>query len=134
MFTIETPHGTTYQDEVEKVTIPTTSGQITVLPAHIPLITVLQPGAVIVHKEGQMVELAVSSGVAQIKPDSHVVLMADTAERAEDIDVERAEQARKRAEELLAQAADQADVDFAYLQAKIQKELARTHVGNRWRK
>jgi F-type H+-transporting ATPase subunit epsilon len=81
-----------------------------------------------------MVELAVSSGVAQIKPDSHVVLMADTAERAEDIDVERAEQARKRAEELLAQAADQADVDFAYLQAKIQKELARTHVGNRWRK
>ena len=114
-FTIVTPYGITYQDEIEKVTRPTGAGEITVLPEHAPLVSTLKAGEVIVHKNGEAHHLAVSTGILEIRPDSHVYLMADTSERAEDIDVERAEKARKRAEELMQKQENLADVDFARL-------------------
>ncbi len=132
-FKIVTPEGTTYEDRIDKVTIPTTSGAITVLPDHIPLVSVLKAGEMNIHKENTVVNLAVSSGVLEIRPNSEVYIMADTAERSEEIDLERAEQARTRAEELLKQQENVIDIDFAYLQAKIEKELARISVGNKYR-
>lgn len=134
-FKIVTPDGVTYEDEIEKVTIPTGGGQITVLEGHAPLVSTLKPGIVHVHKEKENVtELAVSTGIIEVRPDSEVYLMADTSERAEDIDVERAQEARDRAEELIRQQENAADVDFARLQASIDKELARISVGKNWKK
>ena len=132
-FKIVTPAGITYADAIEKVTIPTQAGEVTILPNHAPMVSILAAGELLVHKDGAVVALAVSSGIIEIRPSSEVYIMADTAERAEDIDLARAEEARKRAEELLKQQSNVADVDFARIQASIEKELARLHVGNTYR-
>jgi len=133
-FKIVSPDGIVYESEIDKVTMPTEAGQITVLPNHAPLVSVLKAGELIVYKSGTMYGLAVSGGIIEIRPEGQVVILADTAERAEDIDVERAESARKRAEELLRQQQNVADVDFARLQAVIEKELARVSVAKKYRK
>jgi len=132
-FKIVTPEGTIYEDQIEKVTIPTTSGAITVYPNHIPLVSVLQAGEMNIHKGDTIINLAVSSGVIEIRPDSEVYVMADTAERSNNIDIQRAKEAKLRAEELMKKQENALDVDFAYLQAKIEKELARISVGNKYR-
>ena len=134
-FKIVTPERVVYEDTITKVTIPTTEGEITVLPEHAPLVTMLSAGEMQVHKEsGDMVELAIAGGVLEIRPDSEVYVVADTAERGEDIDLQRAQKAKERAEELLKEINDVADVDYARLQAVIERELARISVGNRYRR
>lgn len=133
-FKIVTPDGTTYDDAVEQVTLPTKTGQITVLPHHVAMVSVLAPGEVIIKKDGYEVEIAVSSGVVEIRPTNEVYVVADTAERAEHIDLERAEAARKRAEDLMSQKEALADIEFARLQAKLEKELARLRVGRKYKK
>ena len=132
-FKIVTPEGVVYESDIDKVTIPTEVGQITVLPNHTPIVSVLKAGELIVHKDATVYGLAVSGGVLEIRPTGEVYIMADTAERAEHIDIERAEAARVRAEELLKQEQFMADVDFARLQAVIEKELARLDVARKYR-
>lgn len=131
---IVTPDGITYEDTIEQVSVPTQSGEITVLPRHIPLVSVLKAGELRVVKAGEEIILAVSTGVLEVRPSSEIYILADTAERAEYIDIERAEAARKRAEELMAQKQSLEDVEFARLQAKMEKELARLRVGKKYRK
>lgn len=133
-FSIVTPEGVVYEDNIERVTIPTTAGQITILPNHAPMVSVLQAGEMFVHKDGNVVALSVSTGMIEIRPSGEVYVMADTAERAERIDLERAEEARKRAEQLLKEAANMADVDFARIQAQLEKEMARISVGKKYKK
>lgn len=131
---IVTPDGITYEDTIEQVSVPTQNGEITVLPRHIPLVSVLKAGELRVVKAGEEIVLAVSTGVLEVRPNSEIYILADTAERAEYIDIERAESARKRAEELMAQRVSLEDVEFARLQAKMEKELARLRVGKKYRK
>ena len=133
-FKIVTPEGIIYEDKVEKVTVPTTSGEITILPHHIPLVSVLKAGELIAYKAGVPIAMSVAGGIVEMRPGDKLYIMADTAERAERIDIERAEAARARAEELLAQTAHVADVDFARLQAAIEREMARIKVAKKYRK
>lgn len=133
-FKIVTPDGVIYENKVEQITLPTASGEITILPNHIPLVSVLKAGELVATKDGNPVAMSVAGGVLEIQSDNKVYVMADTAERAEHIDIERAEAARKRAEELLAQKSHEADVDFAKLQAVIDREMARIKVANKYRK
>ncbi len=130
---IVTPDGVMYNSEADKVSIPTRDGGITVYPDHIPLVSVLEPGEISVHKEDYNVNMAVSTGVLEVRPDSKLYILADTAERAEEIDVEQAKKARQRAKEMLEQKKNQEDVDFARLQSKIEKEAARIKVGKKYR-
>jgi len=133
-FKIVTPEGITYENKVEKVTVPTTSGEITILPKHIPLVSVLKAGELVAFKDNNPIAMSVAGGIIEMKPDDKLFIMADTAERAEHIDLERAEQARARAEELLKQKDNLADVDFARLQAVIEREIARINVAKKYRK
>ncbi|MBT4153458.1 MAG: ATP synthase F1 subunit epsilon [Candidatus Magasanikbacteria bacterium] len=133
-FKVVTLHGVTYEDDIDKVTIPTRSGAITILENHAPLVSVLKPGEMTIHKGDDKIPLAVSTGIMEIRPSGEVFVMADTAERAEDIDVERADDARKRAEELMKQQRGTENLDFARMQAMIEKELVRVDVGNKYRK
>lgn len=133
-FKIVTPDGVVYEDMVEQVTVPTTSGEITILPNHIPLVSVLKAGELKLQKDKVELGIAVSGGIVENKAGNKLYIMADTAERAEHIDIERAEEARKRAEELLKQKENVADVDFARLQANIERELARVKVAKKYRK
>lgn len=122
-FQAVTPEGVVASSEADSVTIPTTDGEITVLRNHIPLVSVLRPGVITVIKEGSEDQhFSVSGGFAQIQADS-VQILADTAERAEHIDSDRAETARKRAEE--AMSGTLADEEMAEVSASLQRNLAR---------
>ncbi|MBT4850029.1 ATP synthase F1 subunit epsilon [Candidatus Parcubacteria bacterium] len=130
---IVTPEKVLFEDEVLQASISTTMGQITVLPNHIPLVSQLAPGEVLVRFNGTDESLmAVSGGIVEILPDQMVIL-ADTAERAEDIDEARAEEARKKAEEVLKTKTTDAE-QFAMFTALMEKEMARLRVARKYKK
>lgn len=130
-FQIVTPERMVLEENILQVSVPTKEGEITVLPEHIPLVAGLLPGVVEIKTEkGETEIMAVSGGFIEVKKDK-VVILADTAERGHEIDLSRAEQARKRAEELKEKAEHG---QFADISAKIEKELARTRAVRRWKK
>lgn len=121
-FAVVTIEGTVESADASSVTIPTADGEITVLPEHTPLVSVLIPGVLTLRTGDKEKHVAVSGGFVQVAADS-VTVLADTAERADDIDVRRAEAARKRAEEAMAGKREKEElVDAA---AELQKHLAR---------
>ena len=123
---IITPEGVRYENEVERVVVPTKSGEITILKKHTPLVSSLRPGVLTVGQEnGERHLLAVSGGLVEVRASGRVIILADTAERAEDIDLERAKEARKRAEEFMEREDIMRDEEHAILLANLQKELAR---------
>jgi len=97
---IVTPERELFTGEVDSVLAPGAEGEMTVLPRHAPLVTVLKEGVLIARQGEEEMAFAVHGGYMQVLPD-RVIVLADVAERAEEIDVERAEAARRRAEELL---------------------------------
>ncbi|OGH64208.1 MAG: ATP synthase F1 subunit epsilon [Candidatus Magasanikbacteria bacterium RIFCSPHIGHO2_01_FULL_41_23] len=130
---IVSPDGPTFSGEVESVSLPTAMGEITVLSHHVPLIAVLASGEARIKQGNETIFLSVSSGVIEIRPDNTVYVLAETAERAEQIDLARAETAKLRAEELMKQRDRMDDEQFALVMAKMEKELARLRVGKKWR-
>ncbi len=133
-FKIATPEKVIYENDILKVSIPTTTGEITILPHHIPLVSIVQAGELKVTDEMGEQVIAISSGFVEIKANNEVVILADNAERAELIDIERAEAARKRAEEEMAKARGQENVDYAKLQAVIDREMNRVRIGKKYKK
>jgi len=133
-FEIVTPERVVLQQEILQITVPTTSGEITVLPDHIPLISVLTPGVIEVKRADNIIEImAVSGGFIEVMGDK-IVILADTAERAEELDEARIQEAQARAEKLKEEAQNVDDVQFAAVSAKMEKELARLRAVNKWRK
>ncbi len=126
-FSAVTAEGVTAEREAASVTVPTADGEITVLANHIPLVSVLVPGVVTVRSAtDQSAEdaehLAVSGGFLQVTATS-VTVLADTAEQADQIDLDRAEQARQRATELMEARTEREELTDA--SANLQKNLAR---------
>lgn len=129
-FEITTPERTVFRDEVEKVTIPTSTGEITILPNHIPLVSQLVPGDLVVTIGGEELHMAVSGGFIEVRKGNRVVVLADTAERAEEIDISRAEEARERARKLIGKELRDAE-RFAQATALLEKSMARLRVAKR---
>jgi F-type H+-transporting ATPase subunit epsilon len=132
-FKIITPERVLFDDHVQQVSLPTPGGEITVLPHHIPVLSLIESGEVrIKSADNKIVPLAISGGFTEVNGD-RILLLADTAERVEEIDETRALEAQKRAEELLKE--KQVDTqDYALLMAKIEKEMARLRVARKYRK
>jgi len=122
---IVTAEGVVYSNEVDVVVAPGIEGQLGILPHHAPLMTTLQPGELRVRKGGEEFSLAISGGFLEVRPD-RVIILADAAERAEEIDVRRAEEAKRRAEERLRQPTP--EVDVAEAEAALHRALARLQV------
>jgi len=120
-----------YSDEVDVVVAPGVEGQLGILPHHAPLMTMLQPGELLIRKGGEEFSLAVSGGFLEVRPD-RIIVLADTAERAEEIDMARAEEAKRRAEEQLGLAVP--DVDLARAEAALRRSLVRLRVAEKRRK
>ena len=133
-FQIITPERIVFSDEVDQVSVMTPDGEITVLPHHIPLVTLLQAGEVRYKKQGIEHSLAVSTGFVEVRADNSVAILADTAEHAAEIDLTRAEEAHARAAKLMSGTRHEEDVNYSALMSKIEKELARLRVGNKYRK
>jgi F-type H+-transporting ATPase subunit epsilon len=133
-FKIITPEKIVYSDIIDKVTIPTESGEITVLANHQPIVSILVPGEMRIQKDGKTIPLSVSTGFIEIRPKSEVYILADTAERVEDIDIKRVAKAKKRVEELMNEKQGKNNIDTARLQAILDKEAVRLKIANKYRK
>ncbi len=130
-FELVTPDRVVMQeDDVSIVVAPGTDGQLGILPHHAPLITTLKPGELKVRREGEETLIAVTGGFMEVTPD-RVLVLADAAERAEEIDLARAEEARRRAEEAIQQRLDVEEMAAA--EAALRRSLIRIRIAQRRR-
>ncbi len=120
---IITPDETVYSGPAQAVTLPTVDGEITVLGGHVPLITVLGSGSMVIRLEGEEKLFAVSRGVVEVT-GTHLKVLADIADRADTLEEATIEQARARAEELRDQRRGDSEA-FADATALLERELAR---------
>ena len=119
---IVTPEKMVFSGEVSAVLAWGVEGQLGILPHHAPLMTMLQPGDLVIKKGTEEDTLTISGGFLEVRPDK-VIVLADACERAEEIDETRAEEAKKRAQEALKEA--KAPVDLAAAEASLRRSLAR---------
>ncbi|HEX9897249.1 MAG TPA: F0F1 ATP synthase subunit epsilon [Dehalococcoidales bacterium] len=120
-----------YSDEVDIVVAPGIEGELAILPHHAPLMTMLHPGELRARKGVDEYSLVITGGFLEVRPD-RVTVLADAAERAEEIDIARAEAAKKRAEERLTHRTT--GVDIARAEAALQRSLARLKVAEKIRR
>jgi F-type H+-transporting ATPase subunit epsilon len=115
------------KEQVDEVVVPGTGGYFGVLPGHTPMLASLAVGEMWYRKGTEKTYLALAYGFAEVLPD-RVTILAQLAERAEDIDIARAEEAKRRAEARLVQAKD---IDYERARSALVKSLARLHVASR---
>ena len=127
---VVTPDKVVIDELVDNISIPTTTGVITVLNKHIPLISTIRSGEMLVRRGGSGISYAVFNGVINVRPHikglTEVVVLLERSEVSEEIDEARAQQALKRAKELLEEESD--EVEFGRLEGMIEKELNRVRI------
>jgi F-type H+-transporting ATPase subunit epsilon len=126
---IVTPEKLAYQGEVDSVQLPGSEGELGVLPHHAPLISTLGAGELRLRKGGEDEYFAIVGGFLQVLPDK-VVVMAETADMASEIDLERAQEARQKAEQVL-ESGYVEGADLAAARASLQAALIRIRVAER---
>ena len=127
-FEIITPDGTAYSEDVDMVTLPGVMGQMGVFPQHVPLMTQMVPGEMIVRKDNHDYFLAVGEGLIEVAGD-HVSVLTDLAIAAEKIDEAKVEEARQRAEARLSEKLS--DEEVASVNASLARSLAQLRVKRR---
>jgi F-type H+-transporting ATPase subunit epsilon len=130
---IVTAERTVMTDEVDQINAPGAAGRMGILPQHAPVLTSLVPGELTIIKGGERIPFAISGGFMEVLPD-RVTILADTAERGDEIDEARAEAARRRAEELLRERRSEQEMLMAEAQlrrAMIRLRVARLRRGGR---
>jgi len=130
---IITPEKTIFDDEVEQVSLPTTTGQITVLPHHVGLVTSIAPGELIFKKHQKETHLAAGFGFAQVGPDS-VKVLVDLAAAEEEIEEKKIEEAKRQAEEALKMRHTLSEEEYATAAANLQKALIQLKIKRRNRR
>ncbi|KKQ21181.1 MAG: ATP synthase epsilon chain [Candidatus Nomurabacteria bacterium GW2011_GWA1_37_20] len=142
---IVTPERLILEEMVDQVSLPTTEGEITVLPDHIPLITGLSSGDVIAVANGEYVPMAIVEGFVEVKnlvvgvPSgtpttiTEVAVLADFAEHVSELSEEKIVQAKARAEELKKLMENKEHVDFEHFEAELERSLTRVKIADKWR-
>ncbi|MFC2013156.1 F0F1 ATP synthase subunit epsilon [Chloroflexota bacterium] len=128
---IVTAERVVYSDDVDLVVVPGVDGQLGVLPHHTPLMTMLQTGELRVKKGNEEFSMAISGGFLEVRPE-RIIILSDAAERVEEIDITRAEEAKRRAEEQLRQHPPEADATRA--EAALRRALTRLKIVEKRRK
>ena len=114
------PDRTFFEGEADMVEMNTTEGYIGVYPGHIPIATVLAPGILVIHNDGETKRAALHSGFARISPDN-IMILAEVAEWPDEIDLNRAEEARVRAERRLS--GTESGIDIKRAEAALKRSL-----------
>lgn len=128
---VVTPERVVFEDSVDSVSMMTENGEITILPNHVPLVSLLRAGEMRLSDSGNQSLLAVSTGLVEVRDGNNVIILADTAERSEELELEKIEEARKLAEKRLEEARDQDDVAYADAAAHLEREIARYRVASK---
>jgi F-type H+-transporting ATPase subunit epsilon len=121
-----------YQGDADLVNLPTVSGQLGILPNHSPLLTKLEYGIIRVRHDGNELIFTVAGGIVEVQPDQ-VTILADAAERLEEIDEQRAEAAKSRAQELLNRGIDQDRDQYMAIWAALRRSNLRLEAVRRYR-
>jgi len=129
---IVTPDRAVVREDVDEVVVPGAEGEFGILPGHTPLLATLKVGELWYRQGQEKHYLAIAFGFVEVLPD-RVTILAQIAERAQDIDVARAERAKRRAEERLAQPTAQVNMDFERARVAMMKSLIRLQVATRMR-
>jgi F-type H+-transporting ATPase subunit epsilon len=132
-FELTTPERIVLKETFDAATIPTQEGELTILPGHVPLVANLVPGMITVRNGNAESYLAVSGGFVEVQPGSKIIILADTAEHAAELDLEKVEEARVRAQELLTQKRGADDVSAAAAMAALEREIVRSRVARKHR-
>jgi F-type H+-transporting ATPase subunit epsilon len=127
MLDIVTPYGLVFSEKVDEIIAPGSEGEFGVLSGHIPFLTTLNIGMLTYKKGNETGHFFVNWGYAEVGPDK-VTILADSAERSDDIDIDRAIEAKKRAEEILKKAEQ---VDQARAKAAVERAASRIHIAER---
>lgn len=120
-----------FSEDADIVLAPGIEGEMGILPHHCHLMTMIHPGEILVRKGTEEFSMAISGGFLEVKPD-HITILADAAERADEIDIARAEAAKKRAEERLS-SRTAAEVSGALAEAALRRALIRLRVAQKRR-
>ena len=125
-----TPEKIVLSEEVDEVTVPTTTGEITVLPKHVSLVTQVSPGELIVRKSGKVEHFAITGGILEVSKEK-VVILGEHAIRADDIEVAKAEEAKRKAEQRMKERVS--EEDFATIEADLRRSLLELKVARKRR-
>lgn len=129
---VSTPEGDLFKGEIDQVTVNTEMGEITILPNHLPLVSIVQPGELLIKQDKKEIPLAVYGGFLEVKNNNEIILLADAGEKVEEIDEAKAEEARVKAEQILKEKFNTADYEDAAL--NLAKELARIRIAKKYKK
>lgn len=129
-FKLVTPERTVVDAEVERVTCPTTTGQITILPHHTPLLTELSAGELVVHGPGGEQIVSVAGGFLQVHPNNTVVVLADIAQHAHELDEQEIQRAVAHAQERLTAQTLSAE-EYAVVSASLERNLTHLQVARK---
>ena len=127
-YTVVTPERIVFDGEADSISVMTSMGEITVLPHHVPLLALMKAGEMRVREGSNEELLATSTGMFEVRQDGSVVVLADTAERIDELEISPIEEAKQRAEAALIEARNQNDVMYADAAAHLERELARYRV------
>lgn len=136
---IITPEKVVFNEVVSQVTIPTTEGEITILPGHIALISSLASGDIVARVNGEDAPMAVSGGFIEVQPTdggenaTSVKILADFAEHVSDLSEDAVAKARARAEELKKMKDNNEVVDFEHYEAELERSLTRVKIADKWK-
>lgn len=120
-----TPEKTLFEQEVRSVSLPTTEGEVTILPNHAPLVMMLKSGvATVVASDEKEDDIAIAGGFIQVG-NNELTILADMAERGEDLTMSVIQEAKERAKKAMEDARDTDDIAFAHAAAALERELAR---------
>jgi F-type H+-transporting ATPase subunit epsilon len=121
-----------FSEDVDVVILPGVEGQMGILPNHTALLTALDFGEVITRRQGNEEYFAIGGGFAEVQPD-HVIVLADSAESATEIDVDRAQKARERAEQMMKEGEREDPARYAQIEAELRRAQIRIDVSRRRR-
>ena len=129
---IITPERTVLEQMVDQVTLPTTEGEITILPGHIALVSALASGDIVAKKNDEVIPFAVAGGFIEVK-NNEVAVLADFAEHVSEISDDVVAKAKARAEELKTLMQNKEHVDFEHFEAELERSLNRVKIADKWR-
>ena len=134
---IITPERLVLEEMVDQVTLPTTEGEVTILPEHIPLVVGLKSGDVVALSKGEYVPMAVAGGFLEVKKGkegiTEIAVLADFAEHVSELTDEKIAKAKARAEDLKKQMENKEHVDFEHFEAELERSLTRVKIADKWR-
>jgi F-type H+-transporting ATPase subunit epsilon len=126
-FQLVTPERTVLSKELESLSCPTSLGQITILPNHLPLVANLVPGELVALSSGQKEYINVTGGFVEVKKNNQITVLADAAEHAFEIDEERAKAAVQRAQKAIAEQKMSAE-EYAKVATSLERSLSRLNI------